>query len=223
MWVRSGDWKLIRWFGVPTGDEPRYELYNLRDDLGESKNLAASAAGAREGTRRAHRRLSHRHRRDLSASEPRLQSNCLDQAKTNAVVNAADPLEGWKARQCEAVVKDGVLTMTGKGKAGAAFLGHAMGRTTGPVVIKLRVRGAAGGAGKIEWMGDSQAGAEPRSTPIAMAPGDWQELSVAVPADGLLGTTRLYLPAGDKPVELDWVEMRGKSPAKPQRWDFNSK
>lgn len=42
VWVRSGDWKLIRWFGVPTGDKNRYELYNLREDLGESKNLADS-------------------------------------------------------------------------------------------------------------------------------------------------------------------------------------
>jgi arylsulfatase A-like enzyme len=40
VWVRSGDWKLIRWFGVPAGDKTRFELYHLRDDLGESKNLA---------------------------------------------------------------------------------------------------------------------------------------------------------------------------------------
>ncbi|MCX7827520.1 MAG: sulfatase-like hydrolase/transferase, partial [Verrucomicrobiae bacterium] len=42
VWVRSGDWKLIRWFGVPPGQEGRFELYNLRDDLGETKNLAAA-------------------------------------------------------------------------------------------------------------------------------------------------------------------------------------
>lgn len=33
--IRSGDWKLIEWF--ETG---RLELYNLRDDVGESRNLA---------------------------------------------------------------------------------------------------------------------------------------------------------------------------------------
>ena len=33
--IRSGDWKLIEWF--ETG---RLELYNLREDIGESKNLA---------------------------------------------------------------------------------------------------------------------------------------------------------------------------------------
>lgn len=35
--VRQGDWKLIEWF--ETG---RRELYNLRDDIGESRDLAAS-------------------------------------------------------------------------------------------------------------------------------------------------------------------------------------
>jgi arylsulfatase A-like enzyme len=41
VWARAGDWKLIRWFGVPSGDPSRLELYNLRRDIGESNNLAA--------------------------------------------------------------------------------------------------------------------------------------------------------------------------------------
>lgn len=55
--IRKGDWKLIHWFGDyldPTGftpDDtpygklvigPRTELYNLRDDLGETRDLAAT-------------------------------------------------------------------------------------------------------------------------------------------------------------------------------------
>lgn len=38
VWVRSGDFKLLRWFGNPA----THELYNLRDDLGETTNLAAN-------------------------------------------------------------------------------------------------------------------------------------------------------------------------------------
>jgi uncharacterized sulfatase len=36
--IRAGDWKLLEYFDSP--DAP--ELYNLRSDIGESKNLAAS-------------------------------------------------------------------------------------------------------------------------------------------------------------------------------------
>lgn len=34
--IREGDWKLIKWY-----EGPRYELYNLHDDLGEQHDLAA--------------------------------------------------------------------------------------------------------------------------------------------------------------------------------------
>jgi arylsulfatase A-like enzyme len=43
--VRAGDWKLIRWFETGRSHPEKYELYNLRDDLGESKNLAAKLPG----------------------------------------------------------------------------------------------------------------------------------------------------------------------------------
>jgi arylsulfatase A-like enzyme len=215
VWVRSGDWKLFRWFGAPA----TYELYNLREDLSETKDLAAAQpARAKELDALIDGFLA-----DTGATYPR-PNPAYKPAAAKAPAAPADPLEGWKARQCDAVVKDGVLTMTSKAKPGAAFLGHATGKTTGPVVVKFRVRSSTGGAGKIEWLGDQTSGAKPQSVPFNVAAGEWQELSVEVPAQGLLGTTRLYLPAGDKPLELDWAELRSKTPgAKPQRWEFNSK
>jgi len=40
--VTEGDWKLIRFFCDGEGQKDRHELYNLRDDLGETKDLAAA-------------------------------------------------------------------------------------------------------------------------------------------------------------------------------------
>ena len=40
--VRRGDWKLIRFFCDGPTQIDRYELYNLRDDAGESRDLAGS-------------------------------------------------------------------------------------------------------------------------------------------------------------------------------------
>ena len=39
-WVRKGDWKLIRFFADNDDGSDRFELYNLKDDVGESRNLA---------------------------------------------------------------------------------------------------------------------------------------------------------------------------------------
>ncbi len=38
--VRQGDWKLIRFYCDNPNQSDRYELYNLRDDIGETNNLA---------------------------------------------------------------------------------------------------------------------------------------------------------------------------------------
>lgn len=40
--IRSGDWKLIERYPTPHGLERRFELFNLRSDPSESKNLAES-------------------------------------------------------------------------------------------------------------------------------------------------------------------------------------
>ncbi|WP_197527414.1 sulfatase [Pirellulimonas nuda] len=45
--VRSGDWKLIEWYGVDSAHNT-LELYNLADDLAESHNLAAAAPDRRD-------------------------------------------------------------------------------------------------------------------------------------------------------------------------------
>ena len=41
-WVRRGDWKLIRYYDDGPGQGDRFELYNLKDDPGETTNQADS-------------------------------------------------------------------------------------------------------------------------------------------------------------------------------------
>jgi arylsulfatase A-like enzyme len=41
VWGRRGDWKLIRFFYDGPEQTDRFELYNLKSDIGETKNLAA--------------------------------------------------------------------------------------------------------------------------------------------------------------------------------------
>lgn len=223
VWVRSGDWKMIRWFGVPVDDEKRHELYNLKDDLGETKNRAAEQPPrVKELSALIDAFLA-----DTGATYPRpnpAYKPAAANATTSAVAPGVDPLEGWKPRQCEAVVKSGALVLTGNARAGTAFLGHGMGKAVGPVQLKLRVRTSSGGAGKIESLPNGAtdptvSASVPFDIPAA---NEWREISVEFPAKGSLGVVRLYLPVNDKPLELDWVELSGKN-LKPQRWEFESK
>ncbi len=223
-YVRKGDWKLIRFYGHNDDGSDRLELYNLQDDVGESKNLAAEKPDiARElnglitGFLRETeavvpiRNPSYR----ADAAKP-TDSKPKSNAKAAVQVADNDPnLQGWKARNCTAVVKDGIVTITGKN--GPPFLGVGAG-TNGPVVVKLKTRCTNGGDGKIEWLAPNADAKSAKSVPFTIKPGEWQEVTVEVPAEGAVGILRVHVPAQKEAVEIDWIEL--KTPAKIKRWEF---
>ena len=98
------------------------------------------------------------------------------------------------------------MTVTGKGEE--PFLGLAAGKLVGPAVVKFRARSATGGGGKVEWLPTPQATDKAKSVAFQLTAGDWQEVTVALPAEGALGIVRLYLPAQKAPVQLDWIELQ---------------
>ena len=207
--VHAGDWKLIRLFHEGDKGAHAWQLYNLKDDIGEQHDLAAQQP---ERVRELDA-LIEKFLRDTKAVVPKPNPAYSATATAAAPV---DPLGGWKARSCEAGVKEGMLTITGTGPA--PFLGLAAGNMTGPAVVKLRVRSAAGGSGKVEWLPTPQAAEKARSIPFNCAAGDWQELRVELPTKGTLGILRLYLPAQKEMVQVDWIEVQaGKTT---RRWDF---
>lgn len=207
VWVRKGDFKLLRWFGNPG----THELYNLREDLGEEHDLAAAMPDKVKELDA----LIDGFLKDTGATYPRPNPAYKPvTAKTPAA--KTDPLDNWKERQCKATVNAGILTMKGTGKPGTAFLGHGMAKMNGPATVKLRVRSEAGGAGKIDSL--PQTSANPsliHSTALEVKAGDWQELKIEMNEKGPLGTLRIYLPDAD----IDFIEIVPAS-GRGQRWDF---
>lgn len=214
VWVRSGDWKLLRWFGNPRSQE----LYNLREDVSESKDLAAAMPEKVQELNI----LIDGFLKDTGATYPRPNPAYNPDASPAKKQANSDPLGGWKERQCKATLSEGIITVTGTGKAGTAFLGHGTVGMEGPAVVKLRVRSSDAGAGKIDCL--PQMAADPEntiSTPFNVKAGnDWQEVEVQIKSPGHLGTMRIYLPAtADKAVEVDSIEIiptKGRG----QKWAF---
>ena len=210
--VVSGDFKLIRWFGpgVPS------ELYHLKEDIGETKNVAEQMPDkVRELDL-----LIDAFLQETNALVPRANPAYKPVlAKAKGPAHSADPLDGWKERQCKATVADGLLTMRGTGKPGTAFLGHGTATMKGPAVVKLRVRSAGGGAGKIESFPNGSADPTGLVTvPFEVEAGDWQELEIELKNQAALGTVRVYLPDAD----IDFIEV---APLKGRalRSDFGAK
>ena len=210
VWVRSGEFKLIRWFGNPA----TYELFNLRDDLSESMNLAE-----RQPERvKALDTLIDQFLRDTGATYPR--PNPAYKPIADASNSPADALDAWKQRGCTASIADGVLTMKGTGTAGTAFLGHATGNMTAPATVTLRVRSESGGAGRIDCLTQGAAKPEEKvSTEFEVSKGGWQTITIDLKHAGRIGILRLYLPAHNSPVEIDQIDIEPKN-GKAERWSF---
>jgi len=216
--VRQGDWKLIRRFEPrPQDYEGLHELFNLREDLGETKNLAA----LRPEKVRELDALIDAFIKETGALMPRPNPAYQGPAPENR--RAADPLNGWVPKNCRGELRQGALVVLAEGRS--PFLGIANLKHQGPVTCKFRSRGASG-AGKIQWRvaGQQTFPAEGQVANFTLEKElDWRETMVELPVKGALVHLRLYLPATpEQPVELDWVELR-PADGRAQRWDFNSR
>jgi hypothetical protein len=173
-------------------------LFNLRDDIGEATNLAAQKP-------------------QLVTELDALIDTFL--SETKAVVPIPNPafdpamyhpeLEGkltnWAARDCKAVVSDGIAHITHIGDPG--FLMFPASKHSGASTATFRIKAKARPY-RLDWGIPRPIEANERSTRFTLKGGDWQEVTVPIPAEGPLGIVRLYLSKQEQPVEIDWFEIK---------------
>ncbi|MCB1234007.1 MAG: sulfatase [Verrucomicrobiae bacterium] len=215
--VRAGDWKLIRRFEPhPSYPEIR-ELYNLKDDLGETHNLAAKMPDKVVELDA----LIDGFIADTGALAPK--PNPVFSETTAAATRA--PEFGLVARMCAMTVVDGALRVEVDGRA--PFLGTAQVRHSGPIVLKLRLKAPAGGAAKVQWktagQDDFPQQGQVAEYTLLSQPG-WQEISVELPVAGdPTQLVRLYFPPGKSILEIESIRYFAKGADQPFReWNFGA-
>jgi arylsulfatase A-like enzyme len=228
--VHRDDWKLIRIFHGGENGAHRHLLFNLRDDLGEKNNLtAAKPELVGELDALIEKFLTDTKAVvpvpnpafDPSKYRPELEGKAQPKTKAKAPEKSAaksrdygDPaLQGWKARDCTAKVQKGILHLTNLGDA--AFLGIAAGKHSGPSMLTARLKSTAG-VSYVDWIHDGKT----HRADFTLKSGDWEKIRVELPAVGPLGIVRLYLPAQEQAVEIDWIELSSKNSPKPMRTNF---
>ena len=200
--VRQGDWKLIRRF-QPHRDYPDiHELYNLKADIGETKNLAATMP---EKVKELDA-LIDVFVEQTGALYPQPNPAYMPRASTDSTPH--DPMQGLVPKFCKAALVDGALRIEADGRA--PFLGTAQVRIAGPLTLTLRIQSRAGGVGKVQWKTSEQE-AFPETGQVVdftvPASAEWQDIQVQVPIDGRPGIIRLYLPTHESPVELQTIRF----------------
>ncbi len=223
--VRKGDWKLIRRFEPRADYEGLHELFNLKEDIGETKNLAA-AMPEKVAEFNA---LIDGFVKETGALYPKPNPDYKPGAAvapkpatpTAPGVAPADALQGLVPRFCKATPIDGAVRIEADGKS--PFLGVPGNKGKGPLTLKLRIRATHGGEGKVTWKTAEQAEFPATGQTVSYklaASGDFQEVSVEVPIEGQAGIIRVYLPLEAGAVDLAAISFTPKDGKPVKAWDF---
>ena len=189
-------------------------------------------------TRRAHREVPRRHEGRRARAESRLRSREVS-PRTGRASRSPKPKPqpaGQSRRQgrratprCRAgrpaaarpSVKDGILTMSRQRRCALSRLcGWQAGRAGRGEVP----RPAAQQAGPGKWNGCPQVLPAEPTKPVGgvhRSAGRLAGSEREVPATGPFGIVRVYLPAQQEAVEVDWMELKARGARR--RWEFNAK
>lgn len=236
--VHEGDWKLIRLFHGGEKGNHRYLLFNLKDDISETMNLAAQQP---EMVKRLDGLITDFLQRtsavvpapnpafNPASYRPELEGKgrIRDEApKTGAAAKAGavnkgndefDPsLKNWKPRMLRASVSGGRLVVSDL--SSKSFLGFAAGRHSGPTKVRMKIQ-AGVSAAHIDWLPEGPAG-QANSLKYLIQKAGWNEITVEIPAKEQLGVLRIYLPQPNRNVEIDWIEISSDSGKTTTRTDF---
>ena len=212
--VREGDWKLIRRFESHAKYPEVRELYNLKEDIGETRNLASRSPGRVKELDA----LIDQFVKDTGALYPK--PNPDFNVAAPAKPDSSDSITGLVARKCKVVKTEGAIRVTGEGRL--PFLGTGQVKFNGPLTLKLRARSTTGGKGRVQWKTSSQK-TFPKSAQVVTydlpAGTKWQDVTVQLPIRGKASVIRLYLPAEKAAVEVQSIQFLNKAGRK-KAWDF---
>jgi arylsulfatase A-like enzyme len=210
-WVRRGDWKLIRFYCDGPGQRDRFELYNLRDDVGEATNLA----DFRPDLVRELDALIDRHLKDTDALVPIPNPAYRPgSARWAGVPGAKVDIAGGHL----------VITSTGTDPNMVAR-DLAIGR--GPFAFEFRMRSDGRGPGQVFWAATAgEFFVKERSADFAVEhDGRWHDYRVALPsADPVIDVLRIDPGNGPGTIAFEWLRIRAGDSKGPvvKEWRFDA-
>jgi arylsulfatase A-like enzyme len=226
--VRQGDYKLIRFFHDGPDSAHRYELYNLKDDIGETTNLA----GTMPERVRALDALIEGFLSDTHAVLPRPNPAFKPPAAPRPVQASAGSGSGgvpagWRVvRFATMSVSAGALVVTADG--GVPVVMTRTPAITGDITVQFRLRTTSPGPARVLWHVGKEGNfpAERAVSVDFIADGQWHECAarVTIPdAVGRLSGIRIDpSPDTHARVEFDWIRIKKADGQVLVQWDFNA-
>jgi len=222
--VRKGKWKLIRVYGEGPNRSHGYELYDLADDVGETKNLAP-AMPVKVKQLDA---LITQYIKDTGAILPILNPAYDPSAKPGPRRKGArpakrgKPLAGWTPSQhCTLAAGKGTLRVTCTG--GDPYIRcDRLPAVTGPLAVTLRMKSSASGTGQFFWTTTKEANFHrSRAVPLKVIhDGKWHDYTVKLPVEGTLRAVRLDPATARGELEIDHIRLTAPNAKPVKAWEF---
>lgn len=204
-YVRHGDWKLIRRFCDNDDRSDRYELYNLRDDLGETNNLAAQMP------------------EKVKELASRIDGFLKD---TDAVIPKPNPAywppDRWGPGQdAKLEIRDGKAIVQSATNRPTLQLMQAP-EATGAFVVKFRMRVAQGRGGLILWGTDKTPNFAPARRTLFQPKfdGQWHDYEVRFTTPDTLRQLRIDGSLAPTTVEFQWIRLCREDGTVIKAWQF---
>lgn len=210
-WVRRGEWKLIRFFSKAPDGKDLLELYDLKNDVGETRNLA----GQHPDRVRDLSRLMDEFLRDTAAVIPKPNPNYGSKPGSPTAA-------GWSASKDAGLeVKDGVLVVKSTGKD--PYLStRTVPPGTGPYQLEIRMKSNSRGDGQVFFATADQP-AFHRDRSVAFSPthdGTWRTYSVTLPVEKALTALRLDPSTSPGEIQIEFLRLSNHEGKLVKSWTF---
>jgi hypothetical protein len=205
--VRRGRWKLYRFYCDGEAQADRYELYDLVEDIGESKNLAGAMS-------------------DKVATLDQEIDEFLE--STEALVPVANPryrppVDGWFGNDWAEISRaEGQLAVRSIGQD--PFLTTtAMPTVRGPIKVIIRMRSASRGGGRLFWSTRDRPGFHRGVSVDFRVEHDeaWHEYAIRVPVRAHINGLRLDPSTAEGEIAIDKITVQDGGGTKHWTWDFD--
>ncbi len=211
-WVRKGDWKLIRRYADNEDRTDRLELYNVRDDLGETKDLAAQMP---ERVRELNALIDGFLKR-TNAVVPKPNPNYSPQTATLARF-------GWTpGKDLRVSIVGGELVLESTG-TDPMIMTHGAVDLEGPLVFEIRMKSKSNGAAQVFWSPGPRAPFQ-RGRSVVFKPehdGEWHEYQVNLPIKGRVNSLRLDPSASPGEIRIQWIRLKDNAGKVAKEWRFD--
>lgn len=242
--VHQGDWKLIRIFHGGEHQSHRHKLFNLRDDIGEQRDLAATFPQRVEAMddlieaflvdTNAVRPLANPNF-DPSKYEPELEGKGtlkrsadgpLGKASrsANLTANMGKAVAGWRpAGGCSIAIDDGAMVITSSGNDPHVIYQLPQSLPPGPLVLRFKMESDSSGKGQIFWHQQGIAPAFFRDRSIVFPvehdsrTGDYV---IELPAKGPVVAIRIDPSMGPGEIRMKDLSVTSEDGEEIYRWKF---